>query len=114
MSSPNRCTLCSEEFPSRNKLFIHIKVAHEGSAESINGHSKRTKREAVPENDGLLESEITIIEEDDWFRVICKPQGNNQFAFLDLLISSAIIHLKTKKKAWLHRGQAPQAWVQHC
>lgn len=104
-SITHECTSCHEVFPSRNKLFRHIKYDHED--ELLNNeisHAKRKldcndeqTRKEIPtdkhtndtktdnssnKNDdknisnNILRHMIKIIQEDDtWYRIILKPQG---------------------------------------
>jgi len=79
----SECKRCKGQFVSRNALFIHlsscqiqssnneVECAHSGS--SVSRVSKNT------EEMGLIpfsaERDISVICEDEFFRVICKPQG---------------------------------------
>ena len=74
------CKYCESLFESRNKLFIHLKNVHRGSQE-INSNSNSAKSNSTIFDDfpiidiSLLESQIQIISEDEWYRVVLKPQG---------------------------------------
>lgn len=63
------CAICSGSFTSRNKLFIHINEVHKVIL--------RDRVDAVSEVEVLsnLEERIVTVKEDDWYRVIIKPQG---------------------------------------
>lgn len=75
------CQICDSPFPSRNALFRHLRI-HEDK-EKVK--ERRTETSECEENsvdsDGAsvsqsnLGSQIVIVSEDDWYRVIIKPQG---------------------------------------
>lgn len=64
------CNLCNKEFPSRNKLFIHIKEDHADAPQANQSQQQTTQIFSLHEYD-----KVEILFEDDWSRVIIKPQG---------------------------------------
>ena len=58
------CNHCAIELPSRNALFKHLLVCKDNK-----------DRQADSINDNNETKPIRIIEEDDWYRIIVKPQG---------------------------------------
>lgn len=78
------CNSCGEIFPSRNKLFSHIKEAHQSQdykhskLENLNNQGDKAIEIEVEDSKGPetnLDKKITTVLEDDWFRIIVKPQG---------------------------------------
>jgi 23S rRNA-/tRNA-specific pseudouridylate synthase len=83
------CNICKETFESRNKLFIHIKDCHStviinnsNNNNNINNNNKKTKYIHPINNNNNNNNNIKIAVEDDWFRVIIKPQGVSVFLLL--------------------------------
>jgi 23S rRNA-/tRNA-specific pseudouridylate synthase len=65
------CHFCETSFPSRNKLFVHIREFHQFQQEN-----KSVLAESEGENDASsLASMIKTVREDEWYRVVIKPQG---------------------------------------
>jgi hypothetical protein len=75
------CKYCESSFESRNKLFIHLKNVHRGSQEINSNSNNSAKSNSNIIDDfsiidiSLLESQIQTISEDEWYRVVLKPQG---------------------------------------
>ena len=85
------CKYCESSFVSRNKLFIHLKNEHDSSGINLvkNLFKKNeillNTTDSTINNDASLgtishlqsdiESEIQTISEDEWYRVVLKPQG---------------------------------------
>lgn len=62
-AKPTICTLCNVSFPSRSKLFAHLRKEH-------------TNQEQVPTVDPIVDFKtLSIAFEDESCRVIVKPQG---------------------------------------
>ena len=97
-----KCEVCNKEYISRNQLFIHLKESNHLSINSkrvdsaINNntltddiyHNKKICIEDISLknschividhdkfNDNDLNKKIVNIDEDEWYRVIIKPQG---------------------------------------
>jgi 23S rRNA-/tRNA-specific pseudouridylate synthase len=66
------CTVCGAQFASRNAVFKHVKVDHLETPAI-----KRPKVDEVdePGTHVRLKADIRTAQEDDWYRVIIKPQG---------------------------------------
>lgn len=64
------CSICGEDFKSRNKLFIHIKDTH--SARTTDDVHKAKK---LKSNNSSDEEKLKVAFEDEWIKVIIKPQG---------------------------------------
>mmetsp|Transcript_8109 Transcript_8109/g.13485 ORF Transcript_8109/g.13485 Transcript_8109/m.13485 type:complete len:240 (-) Transcript_8109:411-1130(-) len=78
------CIECGQTFPSRNKLFRHLKETEEDHAmqkdENEDFKSKpQLKRQksasTVPSSSTAADEGLKILQEDDWYGVIVKPQG---------------------------------------
>lgn len=112
------CSLCEGEFASRNKLFKHIAAAHHSCDSDVTPKKQRKlKGEDFPNIDTVLE--------DDWFRIVVKPQGMpTQGSFADtvslmnhdsLLLNDAIkSNLSYKKAVPCHRLDRPTGGLVLC
>ena len=87
------CKYCESSFVSRNKLFIHLKNEHDSSGsnlakklfkDSLKNEILNTTDSTINNDASLgtishsqrdIESEIQTISEDEWYRVVLKPQG---------------------------------------
>ena len=77
------CSVCGEIFPSRNKLFRHIQetelvhTKYECAQGNPEGELRQLKKQCTAPShlDSVGESEIITVCEDDWYRVVVKPQG---------------------------------------
>ncbi len=77
MSGEITCKLCKLDFPSRNKLFMHISAVHSENNNNVESN-KRQCIESTQVTNGTvktLEEQIRIVEEDSSYRIIVKPQG---------------------------------------
>lgn len=65
------CNHCKASFPSRNKLFIHIRTDHsQSNCEQQQGAVSTSSTFSINEYGA-----VTVVHEDDWCRIIVKPQG---------------------------------------
>ena len=84
------CKYCESSFASRNKLFIHLKNEHDTSGSNLVKKLFKntldlneiitTTNSSINDGNNLgnishIESEIQTISEDEWYRVVLKPQG---------------------------------------
>jgi 23S rRNA-/tRNA-specific pseudouridylate synthase len=68
---PN-CSICNEDFSSRNKLFIHIRSSHQ----ELSKVSQTSEAQQATKYDLVQYSTVEVItEDDDWYRIVLKPQG---------------------------------------
>lgn len=76
-SAKYACSICGDEFTSRNKLFVHLKETDENhtSSSSKATDSPPHKRRKSEDETEPVDKGIKIVCEDDWYRVISKPQG---------------------------------------
>lgn len=61
------CTVCNQEFPSKNKLFKHIRSSHQISTDINTEESIETVVN--------IEDQILTVHDEELFRVLVKPQG---------------------------------------
>ena len=107
------CTVCFKEFPSRSALFKHLRIHQQGtlrvssSVYTDDNISDQVSRDNVDKRDygssnvkmtyDSLEEEPTIVYEDDYVRVVKKPQGLSTQGErgCPTLRSSSVLDLKT-------------------
>ena len=62
------CQQCGELFSSRNALFRHLKVDH-------NTNKRQKADDGNDHEPAKVDLRIQLVQEDDWYRIIVKPQG---------------------------------------
>ena len=95
-----KCEVCNKEYVSRNQLFIHLKDSNhilsitnkrvDNSSNNSTFDISHNKKVCIEDlsikntpiildhdkfNDIDLNKKIVMIDEDDWYRVVIKPQG---------------------------------------
>jgi len=65
---PTICTHCQCLLPSRNQLFKHILICKENK-------DSHNEYKCNDDDDNKNQKIIRIVEEDEWYRIIIKPQG---------------------------------------
>jgi 23S rRNA-/tRNA-specific pseudouridylate synthase len=110
------CDVCEEKFSSRNKLFMHLRSK---LCDGFDGNKNITtvcvrgdnSQKSYQDNFELVKH-IAIVSEDEWYRVIIKPQelatmGQKGLTLLnsnEMLLPDAIqLNLKYKKAVPCHR-----------
>jgi 23S rRNA-/tRNA-specific pseudouridylate synthase len=69
-----KCRNCSEIFVSRNALFRHCRDCNSDDEDNITKKTKSTNN-VIEISSLLTDFKIKTLQEDDWFRIIIKPQG---------------------------------------
>lgn len=64
LPKPSCCSHCGSQLASRNALFKHLLTCSDNVNRQADSISKKNEMK-----------EIRIVEEDDWYRIIVKPQG---------------------------------------
>ena len=132
LESIHRCNDCGLEFSSRNKLFMHLKATEEGhntdssTKEQSLLHGQPSKKQCTKQRNcsgtfinppGPLSPDkvpldsvdklIVVVQEDDWYRVIVKPQGLATMGFKGVtLMSSPMMMLPDAMKLNLRYKKA--------
>lgn len=70
-----KCRNCSEIFVSRNLLFKHCRDCNWDDVCDISKKKIKSTNSVIEISSLLTDFNIKIIQEDDWFRIIVKPQG---------------------------------------
>lgn len=70
------CGICGESFSSRNNLFRHLKDTDEVHVRQVlTETTQESKKQRVAPSVAADEGIYTVAEDNDWYRLVVKPQG---------------------------------------